>query len=136
VPASPKRPSKRTPGPRVKPLAKASSPSPKPFLRFYHSEKLRAKTLDVLATLEQSADATRHRGSLTDIVMELTSSGLDYYFLRPMKLAQVGFFTEQSASLGMAGTTQVLGAVIRNIIGSMDHPQLLTLCSYIRQLME
>ena len=68
--------------------------------------------------------------------MELTDSGMEYYFLRPLKLAKVGFFTEQSANLGMAATTRILGSVIRNIIGRMDHPQLLSVCSYVRQLME
>jgi hypothetical protein len=30
----------------------------------------------------------------------------------------------------------LLGSVIRNIIGHMDNPQLLTVCGYIRQLMK
>jgi hypothetical protein len=136
VPTSPTPPSKRKATPRVKPSVKASSPSPKPSLRFFHSENLRAKTLEVLTTLEKAKNSTQHRGALADLVVELTRSGLDYYYLRPLKLAKVGFFTEQTANLGMAGTTQVLGAVIRNIIGSMDNPQLLAVCSYIRQLMK
>jgi len=122
--------------PRVKRLAKASAPSRKPFLRFYHSESLRAKTLAVLATLEKGKDPREHRGALADIIVELTDAGMEYYFLRPLKLAQVGFFTQQSANLGMAATTRVLAAVIRNMIGGMDNPQLLSVCSTIRQLME
>ena len=136
MPTSPKRPSKRAATPRVKPLVKASSPLPKPFLRFYHSESLRAKTLEVLATLEEAKDSTRHRAALADILVELTRSAMDYFFLRPLKLAKVGFFVEQSANLGMSATTGVLASVTRNIIGNMDNAQLLTVCSYIRQLME
>jgi len=134
--ASNKRPSKRTATPRVKPSAKTSSPSSQPFLRFYHSTSLRAKTVRVLATLEKAKDSTQHREALADIIVELTDSGMEYYFLRPLKLAKVGFFTQQSANLGMAATTRVLGSVIRNIIGRMDHPQLLSVCSYVRQLMK
>jgi hypothetical protein len=136
VTKSSKRPSKRSATPRVKPPVKVSSPSSQPFLRFYHSKSLRAKTLAVLITLEKAKDSTQHRDALADIVVELTDSGMDYYFLRPLKLAKTGFFVEQSANLGMAATTRVLASVIRNIIGSMDKPQLLTVCSYIRQLME
>ncbi len=131
-----KQPSKPKATPRVKRSAKASAPSRKPFLRFYHSESLRAKTLAVLATLEKGKDPREHRNALADLVGELTDAGMEYYFLRPLKLAQVGFFTQQSANLGMAATTRVLGAVIRNIIGGMDNPQLLAVCSYIRQLTE
>lgn len=136
MPTSSKRPSKSTTRPRVKPLAKASSRSTQPFLRFYYSKSLRAKTLAVLATVEKAKDRTQHRGALADVIVELTDSGMEYYFLRPLKLAKAGFFTEQSANLGMAATTRVLASVIRNLIGRMDSPQLLFVCSYVRQLMK
>jgi hypothetical protein len=136
VPRSPKQPSKLPAPARVKRVVKAASPSTQPFLRFYHSDSLRAKTFAVLNTLEKAKDCTKYRDALADIVGQLTDSGMDYYFLRPLKIAKVGFFTEQSANLGMAAATRVLGSVVRSIIGGMDSPQLLTVCSYIRQLME
>ena len=67
--------------------------------------------------------------------MELTNAGLDYYFMKQLKLAKPGFLVEQSANLGMAGTQQVMGSVIRQVIGRMDSPQLLSVCGSIRQLM-
>jgi hypothetical protein len=136
VPTAPKRPSKSPAKPRPKRLAKTSPPADQPFLRFYHSKSLRAKTLAVLTTLEQAEEGTEYRNALADIVVELTDSGMDYFFLRPLKIAKAGFFTEQSANLGMAATTNILGSVIRSIIGRMEGPQLLAVCSYIRQLME
>jgi hypothetical protein len=42
---------------------------------------------------------------------------------------------EQSASLGLAGVQQVMGSVVRQIIGRMDSPQLISVCGTIRQLM-
>ena len=136
MPAASKRPSKLPATARVKRGVNASSPSPQPFLRFYHSESLRAKTLAVLTALEKAKDSTKYRDALADIVVQLTDSGMEYYFLRPLKLAKAGFFVEQSAILGMAATTTVLASVIRNIIGGMDSPQLLAVCSQIRQLLE
>ena len=136
MPTSSKRPSEPTARPRVKRPAKASSPSAQPFLRFHFSKSLRAKTLEVLATLEKAQDSRQHSGALADVIVELTDSGMEYYFLRPLKLAQVGFITQQSANLGMAATTRVLASVIRNIIGRMDAPQLRYVCSYVRQLMK
>ena len=122
--------------PRVKRPVKAPKPSTKPFLRFYHSEALRAKTLAVLTTIEKAEDRKKHRDALADIVVELTDSGLEYYFMRPLKLAKAGFFTEQSASLGLGAVKRVFASVIRNIIGRMDNPQLLSVCSSVRQLMK
>jgi hypothetical protein len=60
------------------------------FLRFYHSESLRAKTLTVLTAVEKAEDGTRHRDALADIVAELTDSGLHYYFLKPVEACQGG----------------------------------------------
>jgi hypothetical protein len=119
----------------MKPLTKSSLRTAEPSLRFYHSKALRAKTLAVLSSVEHAKDL-QHRDELSDLVVELTNSGMDYYFLRPLRLAKAGFFVEQSAKVGMAATTRVLASVICSIIGRMDKPQLLTVCSYIRGLME
>lgn len=122
---------RKSPGSAARPAAQAG----KPFMRFYHSESLRKKTLDVLEALERSRDATAHRAALADVVVELSNSGMDYYFMRPLKLAKAGFVTEQSASLGLKGVQQVMATVIRQIIGRMESPQLLSVCDSIRQLM-
>jgi hypothetical protein len=58
-----------------------------------------------------------------------------YYFMKPLKLARPGFIVQQSASLGLAGVQQVMGSVIRNVIGRMDRRQLLSVCGSVRQLM-
>ena len=126
---------KRTPPPRDRQSASLPSEPSEPFLRFHHSKELRKNTLVLLRTLEQADDATVHRDALADIVVKLTSSGMDYYFMKPLKLAKAGFIVEQSANLGLAGVQQVMGSVIRNIIGRMDGPQLLSVCGSIRMLM-
>ncbi len=136
MPRSSKQPSKRAAKRTTKQSVKPTLSPDKPFIRFYYSESLRAKTLVVLTTVEQAQDSTRHRDALSDIVLELTDSGIEYFFMRPLKLVQVGFVTEQSARLGMETVKRVMTPVIRNIIGHMDKQQLLAVCSYIRQLME
>ena len=118
---------------------KRKSPSPaapgRPFLRFTHSEKLRKETLSVLCALEEAEDAALHRDALAGVVVSLANSGMDCYFLEPLKLAKAGFLIEQSANVGLAGAKQVMGSVIRNIIGRMGAPQLLSVCGSIRQFM-
>jgi hypothetical protein len=89
----------------------------------------------VLGAIEQAEDATAHRDALADLVVELTNSGMDTYFMKPLKLAKAGFIVQQGANLGMAGAQQIMGSVIRNIIGRMDGPQLLSVCGSIRQFM-
>ncbi len=105
-----------------------------PFLRFYHSPELRAKTLAVLSKVEQAPDPTRHRGALADLVMELTDAGLHYYFLRALDLTKSGFVVRQSANLGIASVMRVMGPVVHNIIGMMDKRQMVIICGHIRDL--
>jgi hypothetical protein len=118
------------------PAKRTAKPSTEPFLRFYHSETLRAKTLAILTTIEKAKDGKPHRDALGNVVVELTGSGMEYFFLRPLKLAKVGFLTEQSANLGMSAATGLMASAIRTIIGRMDRPQLLAVCGYVRQLMK
>jgi hypothetical protein len=132
-------PSRRAPASKTGRTAKPPSTQPagdgKPFLRFHHSEALRKKTLAVIVDVEQAEDPASHRDALADLVVELTDSGLDYFFIKQLKLARPGFLVEQSASLGMVGTQRVMGTVIRQVIGRMEGPQLLSVCGSIRQLM-
>ena len=118
--------------------AGATSKSPgssKPFLRFYFSPDLRKKTLSVLGSLEKAQDPTAYRAALADVVVQLSNSGMDAYFMRPLEVAKAGFIVQQSANLGLTGVKQMMGTVIRNIIGRMDRPQLLSVCGSIRQFM-
>ncbi len=120
---------------RSRESAQKAGAKTKPFLRFYHSEALRSRTLAVLGALEQSADPAKHRDALADVIVELTNAGMDYYFLKQLERADAGFIVQQSANLGMAGALKVIGSVIRNIIGRMDGPQLLSVCGSVRELM-
>ena len=112
------------------------SDTSKPQIRFILSEELREKIIEVLDTLEQKEDPTQYRETLANLVVELTNTGIDYFFIKPLELAKVGFMTQKSATLGMAASRRVISPIIRRIIGGMDKSQLLIICSYIRQLMQ
>ena len=107
-----------------------------PFLRFQHSQELRVRTLEVLETVENAEKPTAHAGRLTDLVLELTDSGMDRYFLQSLKSTKANFVVQQSAALGLSGVQKVMGTVIRNILGRMDDRQLISVCGSIRQFME
>lgn len=130
---------KRKSAPQGKRTAKASSKPPAspsgPFLRFYCSPALAKKALSVISALERAPDATAHRAALADVIVELTNSGMDSYFMQPLKLAKTGFIVQQTADLGLSGALRVMGSVIRNIITRMDAPQLLSVSGSIRRFM-
>jgi hypothetical protein len=156
---SARKPTARKASPAVKPAArKSTTPTPKaatkvasraapktaskalpkmssePSLRFHHSKELRAKTNAVLDALEARPDHPRHGESMADLVNDLIEAGMDYYFLRALKKAQVGFVTEQSARMGMSGAVKLISSVSRNFIVRMDKDQLLVVARHIREL--
>jgi hypothetical protein len=110
-------------------------PAAKPFLRFHHSHELRARTLEVLRTVENAEEPTAHSERLTDLILELTDSGMDQYFLQSLKATKANFVVQQSATLGLSGVRKVMGTVIRNIVVRMDDRQLLSVCGSIRRFM-
>ena len=125
-----------TPGKRIaKPPSKVVKDSPSPSLRFCYPESLHKRTLSLLDKLEKASDPTDHSRELAELVEELMISGMDYYFMKPLKEAKAGFIVRQSANLGMAGAQNVLGSVIKSIIGRMDAPQLRSVCGSIRHFM-
>lgn len=113
----------------------ARAPGSKPFIRFYHSQELRTRTLEVLDAVEAAEQPTVHAGRLTELVLALTDSGMDQFFLQSLKATKANFVLQQSAALGLSGVQKVMGTVVRNILGRMDDRQLLSVCGSIRQFM-
>lgn len=114
---------------------KGAEEASKPFMRFHQTAALRTKTLEVLAVVECADSAGAHAGQLAGLVLELTDSGLDQYFVQPLKAAKASFVVQQSAALGLVGVQKVMGTVIRNVLGRMSDQQLLSVCGSIRQFM-
>jgi len=111
-------------------------PAPaKPSLRFFHSAALRARSNRVLAAIERDKDPTQQVAALSSLVVDLTEAGLDYYFLKPLQQAKVGFVARQSARLGMAGSMRVMSPIIRSILAGTNATQLRVITRHIRQLM-
>lgn len=89
----------------------------------------------MLDAVEGAEKPTKYSAQLTELVLELTDSGMDQYFLQSLKATKANFVVQQSAALGLSGVQKVMGTVIRNIIGRMDDRQLISVCGSIRQFM-
>ncbi|MBK7768433.1 MAG: hypothetical protein IPI44_21745 [Sulfuritalea sp.] len=89
---APAKAAPKTP-PQAKAKVKVKAIAAEPFMRFT-IRTVAARTLAVLSALREASDPDEHRDSLADLVVELTESGMDYYFLRALKLAKAGFLVE------------------------------------------
>ena len=108
--------------------------STEPSLRFHHSQALRDRTNKVLSALETQPGQSCHGQAIADLVTELIEAGMDYYFMKVLKQAGVGFVAEQSARLGISGAVKLLSSVSRKFITRMDQAQLLVVAIHIRSL--
>jgi len=88
----------------------------------------------VLTALETQPGQSCHCQAIADLVTELIEAGMDYYFMKVLKQADVGFVAEQSARLGMSGAVKLLSSVSRKFITRMDQAQLLVVAIHIRSL--
>ena len=95
---------------------------------------LREKTNTVLSALETQPGHPHHGEAIADLVTHLIEAGMDYYFLKPLKQAEVGFVAEQSARLGISGAVKLVSSVSRKFIIRMDQAQLLVVATHIRSL--
>ena len=119
-----------SPAPRPARAAAAAQPS----LRFHYPESLRAKTHAVLEALEAAPEHPRHAEAMAQVVSELVEAGMDYYFMRALRQADVGFVAEQTARVGMSGAITLVNSMSRKYIVRMGSAQLLVVARHIREL--
>ena len=110
-------------------------PSSKPSLRFTHSAALRTRTLKVLSAIDQGPDPTRETAALASVVLALTEAGMDFYFLKAVEDAKLGFVARQTAGLGITGAVRVMSPIVRSVLGGADARQLRVVAKHIRSLM-
>ncbi len=115
------------------PAAKTTA-SQEPSLRFFHSKAVGKRIDGVLGALEKAPEDSKHPEAVADLVAELVEAGMDYYFMVPLKQAQVGFVKQQSARLGLTGAITLINSVSRKFITRMDSAQLLVVAAHIRSL--
>ncbi len=115
-------------------MATTSKNTAQPSIRFFHSTELKEKTDAVLSALESNPDYTKHGDAMADLVSELIDAGMDYYFVKALKQAKIGFISEKSAMLGIASAVKLISSVSRKFIVRMDTNQLTVVASHIQSL--
>lgn len=107
----------------------------KPSLRFSYAASLRTRVERLLTTIERDDCPSRHSGELAAVVGELAEAGMEYYFVKPVKDAKLGFVAQQTASLGKAGALRMMSPVFRSVLGSANDAQMRSISRHIRELM-
>ena len=104
------------------------------FLAFEVPPELGRRTEEVIETVRESADPQSHAGELIEVIIQLTRTGLDSYFLLPLKRARVGSVTYGSAKLGVAAAGKSLPVLVRRVLGSLSNEQLLEIVEFLNEI--
>ena len=110
-------------------------PASKTSLRFPLPPALRTRMLKILAKIDGDADPTKHTDDLCALVLTLTETGMDHYFLKAVADAKLGFVARQTAGLGVAGAMRVMAPIVRSVLGGADAAQLRGVSKHIHGLM-
>ena len=102
-------------------------------LSFPLSEELRQQTVETLAKLRESSDRRKHIPLLSNLISDLTETGLEYYFVHSLKQAGVGLIGVSTAKLGIASTSKGIPVVMNKVVGLMSDNQLLAVADFIEE---
>ncbi len=97
--------------------------------------ELAARIEAVVGKLRADDDRKQHLPELIKAVLELTETGLHYYFLYPLELAKVGLVSRSAAKVGIAAAGKSIPIMVRKIVGSMSDAQLLEIVEFMDGLL-
>ncbi len=104
-------------------------------LAFAISPQQSARTEAVIAKLRADGDRRAHAGELTELVIDLTETGLRSYFLQPLEIAGVGLVSRNVAKLGIATVGKSIPVMVRKILGAMSGEQLLAIAEVMDEML-
>lgn len=97
--------------------------------------ELHEKVCQAVAAVRAAPSEPGANQALRAALLELTHFGLDYYFIRPLELAEVksGKLRTVKVSIGLLRSS--IGGFLNNILKPMSAVQLLALCDFVDGLM-
>ena len=97
--------------------------------------ELAARTEAVVAKLRSDDDRKQHVPELVEVVLELTETGLHYYFLHPLELAKVGVVARSAAKVGIAAAGRGIPVIVQKVVSGMSDDQLLAVAEFMARTM-
>lgn len=102
---------------------------------FRISPELLERAETALQQVRENPTRPPHVDALVTVILELTDSGLDYYFLEPLRRIEAGAMSMASARLGIAAAGRGLPTIIRRVVASLDEQQILALADFLDELL-
>lgn len=102
---------------------------------FEISAELRRRCEEAIAAVRAADEPREHLAELVEAVVELTDTGLDFYFLYPLERVGAGRVARGTAQVGVAAARRGLPTVVRRVVGSLSNGQVLELVDFIDEIL-
>ncbi len=89
---------------------------------------------EVVSALRKDPADRKVVADLIDLVIDLTHTGLTYFFLHPLELVGVGTIRRKGVEVALGTAGRVLPSVVRSTVGSMSVDQLLQIADFIEAM--
>ena len=89
---------------------------------------------EVVSALRKDPADRKVVGDLIDLVIDLTDTGLTYFFLHPLELVGVGTIRRKGVEVALGTAGRLLPSVVRRTVGSMSVDQLLQIADFIEAM--
>ena len=91
------------------------------------------KTKDVLALVRHTPPASQHISKFTEILLEMTDLGLDYYFRQMSKRLGVGRIGMTFIEMGVKVVTSGISSMIHPLLKMLTQEQLISLADFVEE---
>jgi hypothetical protein len=101
---------------------------------FEISEGQYDRVLETVAALRANPGDQAVVDNLIHLVLDLTDTGLGYFFVYPLELAGVGTLRRKGVEVAIGTAGRVLPSVVRSTISSMSESQLVKIADFMERM--
>lgn len=104
------------------------------FLAYPLSEPLAQKTFQTMENLREAPGDKANRKALIDLVNELADVGLDHFFVKSLKHANMGFLKIKTAEIGLTTFKNGLKPILKSLVNGMGDKQILKIVDFMEEV--
>lgn len=99
------------------------------------SDELMDMAAIVVNKIRFDGPATKHVDELFELIMALTESGLNFYFLEPLLRIQAGSMVTKVANMGISSVRKGMKLVVHKALKKLSDEQLIALTTFVEEVL-
>lgn len=104
------------------------------FLAYPISASVSEKTFQVIQNLKEAPGEKPNRKALIDIINELADVGLNHFFVKSLKHANLSFLKIKTAEIGIATFKNGLKPILRSLVYGMNDKQIVKIVEFMEEV--